>query len=109
MNESMTGSASVEFSGFGWESPFTVSLVTDYNTLGIPVNDTTVANASALLTKIGGNALEVYKWDKGTQIWVSYNPYMPPQAAFDIEGGEGYYVNMAGATDVTFEGLPWEN
>jgi len=105
----MSDAASVELSGFGWESPFTVSLVTGYNLVGIPVNDTTVANASALMDEIGADAKEVFKWDKAAQGWVAYNSLMPPQAAFELEGGEGYYVRMSGTADVTFEGVPWEN
>ena len=105
----MDGSASVEFCGDGWTSPFDMSLVTGYNMMGMPVNDTSVTNASALLTKIGGDAKEIFKWNKGTQSWVSYNPLMPPQAAFDIEGGEGYFVRMSGDANVAFTGEPWQN
>jgi len=105
----MGGAANVEFSGQGWESPFTISLVTGYNMMGMPVNDTSVTNGSALVARIGGNCLEVFKWNKDTQSWESNNPETPPAEAFDIQGGEGYYVRMTGATDVTFEGLPWEN
>ena len=100
--------ASVKFSGFGWGSPFTVSLVAGYNLIGMPVNDTTVTNAAALLSKIGTDAQEVFKWDKAAQGWVAYNSLMPPAAAFELEGVEGYYVRMTGTGDVMFEGEPWE-
>jgi len=105
----MSGPADTRFSGYGWESPFVISLVTGYNLLGMPLNDTTVTNASSLLTKIGSNAQEVYKWDKSTQSWLSYNQYMPPAAAFALVGGEGYYLRLIGPFSVAFEGEPWEN
>jgi len=105
----MSGSASVEFTGKGWESPFAISLVTGSNMIGIPVNDTSVTNASTLIAKIGANCTEVLRWNTTTQEWESYNPYMPPQAAFEIVGGEGYFVHMSGPAVITFEGEAWRN
>ena len=106
----MSGPAEgVEFCGEGWTSPFIISLVSGYNMMGMPVNDTSVTNGSALVARIGGNCQEVFKWNKDTQSWVSNNPQTPPAEAFDIEGGEGYFVRMSGDADVTFTGEPWQN
>ncbi|MCK4734873.1 MAG: hypothetical protein KAT65_20635 [Methanophagales archaeon] len=99
--------ATVEFSGMGWESPFSISLVTGYNTISLPVNDTSVTNASLLLAKIGANCTEIFKWNKTSQGWESFNPSMPPAAAFNIVGGEGCFMSMVGPADVTFVGEPW--
>ena len=104
---SMSGPATVEFRGMGWESPFTISLVTGYNTISLPVNDTSVTNASLLIAKIGANCTEIFKWNKTSQGWESYNQYMPPAAAFDIVCGDGYFMSMVGPVDVTFVGVPW--
>ena len=98
--------SSVEFTGIGWESPFTISLVTGYNIIGIPVNDTTVTNASTLATKIGGDCAKIVKWDSATQAYVSYIPGVPLND-FNTAGGEGYFVNMVNPMDVTFAGEPW--
>ena len=106
---SMSGPETVVFRGKGWESPFAMSLVTGYNMIGIPVNDTSVTNASLLIAKIGANCTEIFKWNKTSQGWESYNPSMPPAAAFDIGCGEGYFVSMAGPADVAFEGEPCQD
>jgi len=102
----------VAFTGLGWESPFTISLVTGTatanNLIGMPVNDTSVTNASTLAAKIGANCTEVVRWDSATQAYVSYIPGVPLNN-FDIVGGEGYFVNVVNPTDVMFEGAPWEN
>ena len=104
---SMSGPATVEFRGMGWESPFSISLVTGYNTISLPVNDPSVINASLLMDEIGANCTEIFKWNKTSQGWESYNQYMPPAAAFDIVGGDGYFMSMVGPADVTFMGEPW--
>ena len=103
----MTNTTTVGFTGKGWESPFTISLVTGYNMIGIPVNDTSVTNASSLLSKIGANCTEVLKWDKDTQAWKSYYIGDPPIFDFDIGAAEGCFVVMTGPADVTFVGAPW--
>jgi len=103
----MTSSAEVVFSGKGWDSPFTISLAQGYNLIGLPVNDTSVVNASSLISKIGENCTEVLKWDAEAQSWKSYSAGMPPIFDFNIKGGEGYFVNMRGPANVTFEGTPW--
>ncbi len=115
---SMSGPATVEFRGLcrwswqamnwmSWESPFTISLVTGYNTISLPVNDPLVTNASLLMDEIGANCTEIFKWNKTSQGWESYNQYMPSAAAFDIVCGDGYFMSMVGPADVTFEGEPW--
>jgi hypothetical protein len=104
---SMSGPATVEFRGMGWESPFSISLVMGYNTISLPVNDTSVTNASLLMDEIGANCTDVFKWNKTSQGWENYNQYMPPTAAFDVVGGEGYFMSMVGPADVTFVGEPW--
>jgi hypothetical protein len=104
---SMGSPATVEFRGMGWESPFSISLVTAYNTISLPVNDTSVTNAFLLLAKIGANCTEIFKWNTTTPGWESYNPSMPPAAAFNIVGGEGCFMSMVGPADVTFVGEPW--
>jgi len=62
-----------------------------------------------LIDKIGANCTEVFKWNATSQRWESYNPYMPPQAAFEITGGEGYFIHMSGPADIIFEGEPWSD
>ena len=105
----MSDPEEVEFSGMGWESPFTISLVKEYNVLSLPLNDTSVTNASTLIAKIGPECEVVYKWNTTTPGWQSYQSGMPPWDNFDIIGGEGYFVRMSGDADVMFEGEPWEN
>ena len=104
---SMSDPATVEFTGIGWQSPFTVSLATGYNMISLPVNDISVTNASLLMNEIGADCTEIFKWNKITQGWESYNPGMPAAAAFDIVCGDGYFLSMVGPADVTFEGEPW--
>ena len=106
---SMSGPATVVFTGMGWTSPFTISLVTGYDMIGIPVNDTSVTNASSLIDKIGVDCTEVSKWDKDTQGWKAYAPGQPSIFDFDIGGGEGCFVSMADDAEVTFEGEPWSD
>jgi len=98
----------VEFTGMGWQSPFDMSLVTGYTIIGMPVNDTSVINASSLATKIGDNCTEVVKWNSTTQQLVSHIAGWPLND-FVVTGGEGYYVNVVNPTDVTFEGEPWQD
>ena len=98
----------VVFTGQGWESPFAISLVNNFNVIGMPVNDTLVTNASSLATKIGVNCTEVVRWDSATQAYVSHITGLPLND-FDIAGGEGYFVNIVNPTDVTFEGGPWQD
>jgi len=86
---------------------FTIAFLTGYNLISIPVNDTGVANASALMNKAG--AQEVFKWDKSAQAWVAYNALMPPAAAFSIRGGEGYYLRMNSPVTAKFSGTGWES
>jgi len=99
---------SVEFCGEGWNSPFDMSFVTGYNMMGMPVNDTSVTDASSLATKVGDNCTEIVKWNSTTQEYVSYIPGWPVNN-FAITGGEGYLVNADNPTDVTFEGEAWQN
>ena len=105
----MAGATTVLFTGTGWESPFTVSLVTGYNMISLPLNDTSVTSASSLIAKIGANCQEVSKWDKATQAWKSYSSGLPLILDFDIGGGEGCFVRMSDPTDVTFDGEPWHD
>ncbi len=105
----MSGPVTIEFTGEGWESPFKISLVEHYNMIGIPVNDTSVTNASSLITKIGANCGEVSKWNSLTQEWKMYASGQPSVLDFDIGGGDGCFVGMTGPAEVTFEGEPWQN
>ena len=105
----MSDPEEVEFCGMGWESPFTISLVTDYNVLSLPLNDTSVTKADSLIAEIGPECEVVYKWNTTAQGWQSYQSGMPPWDNFDIIGGEGYLVRMSGPKDVTFAGEPWQN
>ena len=98
----------VQFCGDGWVSPFDLSLVAGLNMIGMPVNDTSVTDASTLATKIGGNVTEVVRWNSATQMYVSFIPGVPLNN-FDIVGGEGYFVNVNNPTDVTFAGVPWQD
>ena len=102
----MSGPETVVFTGKGWESPFAMSLVTKFNMIGIPVNDTSVTKASSLAAKIGGNCAQISKWNRVARRYVTYVPGVPLKN-FDIVGGEGYFVKMTGPADVTFEGEPW--
>jgi len=105
----MIDPTTVIFTGKGWESPFTRSLLTSYNMIGIPVNDTSVTNASLLAAKIGGgNCIQISKWDTVEQRYVSYVPGVPLNN-FDIVGGEGYFVKMIGPATVIFEGEAWSD
>jgi hypothetical protein len=84
----------------------TVDLVTGYNLLSLPVNDSSVTNASTLATKIGVNCTEIVKWDSIKQRYVSYIPGWIVND-FDIRAGEGYFVNVNNPTTVVFTGVPW--
>jgi len=106
----MDNPVTVTFSGMGWESPFILSLVKGYNTIGIPVNDTSVTNASLLMDKIGKeNCSEILNWNKDTESWDSFSQWTPPVLAFDIVGGDGYFVRMTKSADVTFIGEAWSD
>ena len=87
----------------------TIDFASGYNMIGIPINDTSVANASSLIAKIGANCMEVSKWDKATQSWKGYSAGMPPIFDFDIGGGEGCFVRMADVTTVVFTGAGWDS
>ena len=104
----MTDPATVIFTGKGWESPFTISLVTGYNMIGIPVNDTSIINASLLATDIGGNCTQISKWDTVAQQYVTYIPGFPLND-FDVVGGDGYFVKMTDPATVIFEGEAWSD
>ena len=104
----MTAPATVIFTGKGWESPFTISLLMDYNIIGIPVNDTSVMDAATLATRIGDNCTQISKWDAVNQTYVTYLPALGVKN-FDIAGGEGYEVVMTGPTSVIFEGKAWSD
>jgi hypothetical protein len=99
---------SVTFEGPGWTSPSVVSLISGYNMIGVPVNDSSVTTASTLAAKIDTSCTEVVKWDSNTQSYISHIPGLPLND-FDILGGQGYFVNMVNPTEVTFEGDPWED
>ncbi len=106
---SMSGPVEVLFTGPGWDSPFAMSLIEGHNMIGIPVNDSSVTNASSLIAKIGSNCAEVFKWDESSHAWKAYAPGQPTILDFDIGGGEGCFVSMTGLAEVTFEGVPWRN
>lgn len=96
----------VEEKPFIEEYNFTIDFVTDYNMISVPLNDTSVVNASSLAMKVGANCTEIVKWDSATQAYVSYIPGVPLND-FNTAGGEGYLVNVVYLTEVTFEGEPW--
>jgi hypothetical protein len=106
---SMSGPVEVLFTGQGWDSPFAMSLIEGHNMIGIPVNDSSVTNASSLIAKIGANCAEVFKWDESSHAWKAYAPGQPTILDFDIGGGEGCFVSMTGTAEVTFEGVPWRD
>ena len=87
-----------------WE--LTIGLVTDYNMISAPLNDTSITNASSLATAIGENCSAISKWNAENQQYVSYVPGVPLNN-FDIVGGEGYFVIMTGSATVTFTGMGW--
>jgi hypothetical protein len=92
---------STMFTGESWESPFTVSMVTGYNMISLPVNDSAVTDASTFADKIGDNCTEIIKWDSAIQEYVTYLPGVPLNN-FDVTVGEGYLANVNHPTDVTF-------
>jgi len=98
----------VLFCNSGWTSPFAISLLTGYNMIGIPVNDSAATNASTLAAKVGGNCTEVVMWDSATQSFVSFIPGVPLND-FATAGGAGYLVNVNNPTMVAFTGTPWQN
>ena len=102
-----TVSQTISIEGVGWDSPTIISLVEGYNSIGIPINDPTIQTAADLLTKIGANCNEIFKWDAVAQAWISYNAAMPPQAAFPIVAGEGYFISMLGSGELILEGESW--
>jgi hypothetical protein len=87
---------------------FTIDLAIDYNMISIPVNDTSVTDASSLATKIGDDCAQISKWDAANQEYVTYLPVLGIDN-FDIVGGEGYEVVMTGPETVPFEGEAWSN
>ena len=76
--------------------------------ISIPLYDPTVKKASELATKIGANCTVVTKWDAVNQ---GYIPYIATLGIyeFDTVGGQGYFVSVTDATDVTFSGTPWSD
>jgi len=104
----MLAPTTTTFTGDGWASPFNCSLVVGYNYIGIPVNDSSVTNASTLAAKIGGNCTEVVRWDSATQVFTSYIPGVPLND-FPVLRGEGYLANMNNLATVTFAGAPWHD
>jgi len=90
------------------EYNFTLNFVAGYNMISLPVNDTSVINASSLAAKIGGNCTQISKWDTVEQRYVSYVPGVPLNN-FDVVGGEGYFVKMIGPETVIFEGEAWSD
>jgi hypothetical protein len=99
---------SLTFEGPGWDSPCIISLVSGYNMIGVPVNDSSVTTASTLATKIGTSCTEVVRWDGNTQSYISHIPGLPLND-FAIMGGHGYFVNVNNPIDVSFEGVKWED
>lgn len=84
---------SMTFEGPGWASPCVVALVSGYNMIGVPVNDSSVTTASTLATKIGTGCTEIVRWDSNTQSYISHIPGLPLND-FAITGGQGYFVNV---------------
>lgn len=91
-----------------WEdSKFTVNLSAHWNGFSLPVNDSSVTDASPMAAKIGvNNCREVLGWDSADQ---KYVPYVPgcPLHNFDIRAGEGCMVNLNYSTTVVFTGKGW--
>ena len=87
---------------------YTSQLPELYSIIALPLNDSSVANASTLATKIGDKCTEIVKWDSATQ---RYNSYVPgaPLNNFVVTGGEGYFVNVDNQTSVVFTGEAWSN
>jgi hypothetical protein len=104
----MLAPTTTTFTGDGWTSPFNCSLVVGYNYIGIPVNDSSVTNASTLAAKIGANCTEIVRWDSASQAFVSYIPGVPLNN-FPVRRGEGYLANMNDPATVTFAGGPWHD
>jgi len=85
---------------------FTVNLSAHWNGLSLPLNDSSVTNASSLAAKIGVNCKEVLGWDSAKQKYVPYIPEKPLHN-FDIRAGEGCMVNLKNPTTVVFTGKGW--
>ena len=87
---------------------YTMHLLPGLNLISIPLYDPTVKKASELATKIGANCTVVTKWDAVNQ---GYVPYIATLGIyeFDTVGGQGYFVSVTDATDVTFSGTPWSD
>ena len=84
---------------------FTLSLVKGWNYVSIPLSVS--MKASDLLDAIsraGGKALQISRWDVESQSWATYSSGMPPIYDFSITPYEGYLIACEKECELEIEG-----
>ncbi len=83
---------------------YTVSLSRGLNMLAVPLAPSTPMTAKSLVAMTG--ATTIIRLDATRQYFVAWTPSAPDDG-FEIEGGNGYIVNVPEARNFAFVGAPW--
>ena len=83
---------------------YTVTLSKGLNMLSVPLTPSTPMTAKALVALTG--ATTIIRLDSANQSFVAWTP-SAPNDGFQIEGGQGYIVNIPQTRNFAFVGAPW--
>ena len=86
---------------------FTLRLKKGLNMISLPVKPDTPYTARSFLEKL--NATVIITYDTSAGKFTPFIPEVNEDDVFEIEGGQGYIVNLPEYKEVTFEGTVWSN
>ncbi|MCD6506943.1 right-handed parallel beta-helix repeat-containing protein [Candidatus Poribacteria bacterium] len=86
---------------------FTLRLKKGLNMISLPVKPDTPYTARSFIEKLG--ATVIVRYDTSSGKFIPFIPEVNEGDGFQIEGGQGYIVNVMEDKEVTFEGTVWSN
>jgi hypothetical protein len=93
--------------GKDYSNVFFAELSQGLNMMSVPLQPVIQYSARTLAETT--SATMVIDFDEDLQQFVAFTPDAPDNANFDINGGEGYIVNVLAARTVAFSGAAWTN
>jgi len=90
----------------GYDNVFFASLTKGLNMISLPLKPVKAFTARSFANEIGATA--VIKYDEVQNRFVGFSSNAPDNG-FDIEGGQGYIVNVSESRTIAFTGAAWTN
>jgi len=84
-----------------------ISLRRGFNMFSLPLKPLSPMYAADLCETLKSESI-VMKFDRDRKIFIAYKSGFPKEADFELEGGEGYAIQMLEDEEIEFVGTAWE-